>query len=52
MTSRIDIDGEWEQCVRCEGTGKQSGPGGWEPCRHCHGKGEVWMDDVDLEDDE
>ena len=49
--SRIDIDGEWERCNWCDGTGKRDGPGGWEECCHCHGKGEVWLDDVDLEHD-
>lgn len=49
--SRIDIDGEWETCTHCDGTGKQPGPGGEEECCHCFGRGEVWLDDVDLEDD-
>ena len=50
--SRIDIDGEWEECKHCEGTGRQPGPGGEEECCHCRGRGEVWLEDVDLEDDE
>lgn len=46
------MEGEMVECVHCDGTGVQEGPGGDEPCCHCHhGKGERWFefeDDIEI----